>query len=620
MRELKGITGVIVILVGVFISGFHIYTAAMGVFPPFIQRGVHLLVLVPMAFLLFPARKQSPRDQITFWDGLFAALAVLPSLLVVLQTQRIEARIELVTEVLPVEVFLGTLMVILAIEAVRRAVTPVMAILVGGFLLYSFLGPVLPGFLYHKGMSYARHVESLYLLTGQGVYGVLVGISATYVALFVIFGAFILETGVGKFYTDLARALAGGARGGPAKIAVVSSACFGTVSGSAVANVYTTGSFTIPMMRKLGYKPEFAGAVEAVASTGGQLMPPVMGAGAFIMAETLGIAYISVALKAAISAILYFLAVGMMVHFRALRIGLRGEPRQLLPKISQVLPSITCFLPVIVLFYLLVIGYSPLMAGFVSILLSVAVSYLKRETMMTPKRIINALVTGAKNTVMVAMALVGAQMIVSVVTQTGLALNFASLIIAASQGILFLALVYVAVVALILGMGVPTTAAYIITATIGASALIRMGVDPYAAHLFTFYFAIISNVTPPVAVAAYAGAGLANADPLKTGYEAFFLASAGYLVPFVFVYNPALVLAGSKAEIAYACLTAVLGIFALSAGIQGWFWGTLKGIQRFLLVIAAFLLIWYGFWTDAIGIALMGLCLTWQRFLQKERG
>ena len=615
MRELSGVNGAIIAVLGVGISIFHIYTAAFGVYAPFIQRGIHLMVLLPMAFLLFPARKDGPKDRIPIWDWLLAALAVLPSLFVVIHTSRIEARIEMVDDVLPIELVLGTLVVILAMEAIRRAVTPVMSILIGVFILYSFISPYLPGFFYHKGMPFDRHIEIFYLLTGQSVYGVLVGISATYVALFVIFGAFILETGVGDFYTDFARALAGGTRGGPAKIAVVSSGCFGTVSGSAVANVYTTGSFTIPMMKRLGYNPEFAGAVEAVASTGGQLMPPVMGAAAFIMAQTLGMPYITVAIKAAIAAVLYFLAVGIMVHFRALKIGLVGEPKSQLPKLLSVLPRATSFLPVIVLFYLLIVGYSPLMGGFVSILLSVAISYLRKDTRMTPKKIAEALVKGAKNTVMVAMALVGAQIIVSVVTHTGLALNFASLIVAASQGILFIALVLVATVAIILGIGVPTTAAYVITATIGANAIIRMGVDPYAAHLFTFYFAVISNVTPPVAVAAYAGAGLAKSDPLKTGIEAFFLASAGYLVPFMFVYNPALVLVGEKLGIVFACGTALVGIIALSGGIQGWFWDKLAVIQRLFLVFAGFLLIWHGPVTDIAGIAFIGLALIWKRIL-----
>jgi TRAP transporter 4TM/12TM fusion protein len=618
MRKLAGAVGLVVVAAEVFIALFQLYTASFGVFPPFLQRGVHLLILLPLAFLLYPARKTSPQNRITLMDGILAILAALPSLFVVLQRERIEARIELVEPVLPIELFLGCLIVILVIEAVRRAVAPIMAFLIGIFLLYSFSGPLLPGFLYHKGMAFSRYIESLYLLTGEGVYGVLVGISATYVALFVIFGSFVVETGVGNFYTDLSRAIAGGARGGPAKIAVISSGCFGTVSGSAVANVYTTGAFTIPMMKRLGYKAEFAGAVEAAASTGGQLMPPVMGAGAFVMAETLGIPYITVALKATISAILYFFAVGMMVHFRALRIGLKGEPKELLPKLRQVLPGATSFIPVLVLFYLLIVGYSPLMAGFISIVLATAVSYLRKDTRMTPQKIIKALADGARNIVMVAVALVGAQIIVAVVTETGLALSFTSLIMSASQGILIIALIFVAIVAIILGMGIPTTPAYIISATIGASGLIRMGVDPFAAHLFCFYFAIISNVTPPVAVAAYAGAGLAKADPLRTGYEAFFLAAAGFIVPFVIIYNPPLILNGSIWQIAYGFITAMVGIIALSAGIQGWLWGSTNIIQRLLLIAGAINLIWYGFITDFIGLCLIGLCVVWQKFQKKK--
>jgi TRAP transporter 4TM/12TM fusion protein len=451
------------------------------------------------------------------------------------------------------------------------------------------------------------------MLTGEGVYGVLVGLSATYVAIFVLFGAFIIRTGVGDFYTDLSRALAGGARGGPAKIEVVSSGFFGTVSGSAVANVYATGTFTIPMMKKLGYKPEFACAVEAASSTGGQLMPPVMGSGAFVMAENLGIPYMMVALKSSLSAILYFLAVGMMVHYRALKIGLRGEPKENLPKFSQVLPGFVCFVPVVVLCYLLMVGYSAVLSAFYAIILTLAVSYLRKATVMTPKKIMEALVDGAQNIVMVAVALVGAQLIVAVVTHTGLALSFSSMIVAASQGILLIALILVAVVALILGMGMPTTPAYIIAATIGANALIRMGVNPFAAHLFTFIFAIISNVTPPVAVAAYAAAGVGKADPIRTGYEAFFLASAGYIIPFAIVYEPALLLNGSLIEILYAFSKTVVAIIFLSAGIQGWLWKATNPIQRILLIIGSLMLIWHGLISDFVGACLVASCILWQK-------
>ncbi len=607
MRDIRGPVKFILIAMGVFISLFHLYTSRWGVFPPYVQRGMHLAFLMPIAFLLYPATKNSPKDRITILDGLLAFLSFLPSIYVVLQRTYLEDRLEFITPVKPIEIFLGTLMIILVLEAVRRAVTPTMAILVAIFLIYLPLGPYMPGIFQHSGFNYTELIEVVYLLTGEGIYGILMGISATYVVLFVIFGAFVMKVGAGDFFTQISRAIAGASRGGPAKIATFSSALFGTLSGSAVANVYATGSFTIPLMKRRGFRAQFAGAVEAVASTGGQYMPPIMGASAFIIAENLGMPYIQVALKASIAAILYYFSLLMMIHFMCLREGLSGEPKSQLPPIKAVLKDSYLFIPVIVLFYLLIKGYSPLYAGFTSIISCLVISFFKKKSFMTPVKIIDALATGAKNATMVAVALAGAGIIVVAFTHTGLGLTFASMIISLSHGIKLLALLFIGITCIILGMGVPTTAAYVIASALGAHALIKLGIDPFAAHLFVFYYAVISNITPPVAVAAYAGANIAGSDPMKTGFEASMIALTGYIVPFMFVYSPVLLVQGTAAQILLAATTAFLGVLLLASGIQGWFFGRTPLWMRIAILIAALSLVRPGLATDAVGFATFGI-------------
>ncbi|KUO63184.1 MAG: hypothetical protein APF84_09585 [Gracilibacter sp. BRH_c7a] len=615
MRVLSGPAKYIVIILGLFITLFSLYTARWGVFQPFVQRGIHFACLLPMAFLLYPATKNSPKDTITLFDGILAILAALPSIYIVVNSSTVESRINFVTSLKNIELALGVLLVLLILEAVRRAVAPAMTVLIVISLLYLPLGSYMPGMLKHGGMSFARTIESAYLLSGEGVYGSLMGISATYIILFIIFGSVVMKIGAGDFFTQLARALAGGTRGGPAKIATISSALFGTLTGSAVANVYATGNFTIPMMKKRGFKPQFAAAVEATASTGGQIMPPVMGAAAFIMAENLSTSYIQVALHASLVAIMWYFSLMMMIHFRCLKEGIKGEPKNELPSLKQVLKDTHLFLPVIILFYMLIKGYSPSYAAFTSIISALVVSFLRKDTRMTPRRIAEALVDGAKNATMVAIALAGAGIIVVAVTYSGLAVSFSSMVITLSFGIKALALLLIAISCIILGMGVPSTAAYVIAAALGSQVLIRLGVEPLAAHMFVFYFAIISNITPPVAIAAYAGANIAGSEPIRTGVEASKIAIVGYMVPFMFAYNPVLLLQGTIGEIIVATITAGAGIIILAAGIQGWYSGLLNTGKRIVLIIAAFGLINPNPITGLIAILLVAVII----FLQKRQ-
>lgn len=587
MRKLKGIHFYIVSVIAFVASMYHLYTATFGVFTPRLQRGFHLMFLLPLAFLLYPATKKSPKDRPSICDYVLSLLVFFPTIYVILQNSRLEERWEFVTKVLPIEMLLGITLIVLVVELIRRAVVPALAAIVGVSLLYLLFGSYLPASIAHIGFPLNRCVELLYLISDEGILGMMTGISATYVAVFILFGAFLVRTGISDFFSDFTRAITGSARGGPAKIAVMSSGLFGMVSGVAVANVFATGSFTIPLMKKRGYRPEFAGAVEAVASTGGQYMPPIMGAAAFIMAEMLAIPYISIVFYASISAFLYYLSVFFTVDIEAKKVGLKGEAKEDLPKKSEVLKKSYLLLPIVILLYLLIIGYSPLYAGswciFISILISLANIEIRSNFF---KVLADCMITGAKNTSMLAAALAGTGIIVAVITHTGIGLRFARLIIYLSGGNLVLAMVFIAIGALILGTGVPSTAAYILSVLLGGRALIEMGVLPIAAHLFCFYFAIIACITPPVALCAYAAASIAKSDPVKTGLEAFKLGIAGFIIPFIFVFHPGLLLQGSLIEILSSTAIAIFVVFLASSLMQNYF------IDRYLNIFSrVFLLI-----------------------------
>lgn len=604
MRKIQNKSAYIVAALCTVLCIFHLYAAFFGSFPPYVQRGVHFACLLPLAFLLYPATKKSRKDSPTIPDYVFAALSLLPCLYVVLENDHLTSRITYVTPVKTIELILGTILILLIIEAVRRAVSPVMAGLIVIFLLYMPFGKYLPGVLYHRGFSFNKLIEAVYLTTGEGIFGLLMSTSATHVILFIIFGSFVFAIGAGEFFTDFARMVAGASRGGPAKIATLSSCLFGTLTGSAVANVYATGTFSIPLMKKQGFKPEFAGAVEAAASTGGQIMPPIMGAAAFILADNLSIPYIRVALAALIPAVLFYYSIWMMIEFRCRRDGIDGESRDSLPKMREIAKRLYLFAPIVILFVMLCEGYSPLLACFSTIVLCFGLSFLRKDTWMLPKRLVDTFTDAGQGACMVAVALAGAGIIVVSVTKTGFALTLGSMILSLSHNITFIALLLIAVVTIIFGMGMPTTASYVIAAALSASSLIQLGINPIAAHLFILYFAVMSNITPPVAIAAYAGANLADSDPMKTGVEAFFVAMAGYLVPFMFVFNPVLVLQNATGfQIAWSAVTATLGVTMMAAGLQGYFRAKANPIERIILLVAAVGLIHPGLLTDAIGLA-----------------
>jgi TRAP transporter 4TM/12TM fusion protein len=570
------------------VSVFALYTATFGVMQPRIQRGVHILFLLPMAFILFPASKRSTSNTVPFYDWLLAFLALLPPLYLMINNDSLSMRLQFVDPLTQMQMLLGALNIILLLEAIRRAVVPAMTILIGVFILYLYGAPYLPGVFYCKPLPLSELIEMQYLLTDTGMYGSITGISATFVALFVIFGSFMESTETGKFFTDLACRLAGKSRGGPAKVSVISSSFFGSISGVAAANVYATGTFTIPMMKKLGFRPQAAGAVEAVASSGGQYMPPIMGAGAFVMSEITSIPYLEICISAALPALIYYSSLVIRVHFIAVKENLKGmNEEDVSVPFSQILKDSYLLLPIVGLVTMLLIGYSVFMAAMGAITFSFVISMFKKRTALTPRRLFEALRTAGQNLIMIALACAGAGMVVAIVTHTGLALGIATVINNWSGGHLLPALMLIMVTSLVLGMGMPCTPAYIIAVTVGGPALVALGTDLLASHLLVFYFAILAEVTPPVCIPAYCAASIAHAKPLQTGFEAFKLAIVAFIVPYIFVYNPALLLKGNVGETISLVLVMLFAIVFLSAAITAFFFKKLTTMERLAMGVAA---------------------------------
>jgi len=614
--EYTGWMAKIVAAIAIAFSVFQLYTATFGVLDAQLQRGVHLGFGLALVYLLYPSCKSWSRHKLHPFDLLLAILGAAAPAYIIYEYQNLVLRAGTVSDI---DLGVGLLGILLVIEATRRVVGLPMVCVVLAFLAYAFAGPYMPGVLAHRGLTVSQLVSHLYFTT-EGIFGIPLGVSSTFIFLFILFGAYLESTGLGKFFIDLANSIAGWASGGPAKVAVLSSGLMGTVSGSSVANVVGTGSLTIPMMKKLGYHKNFAGAVEAAASTGGQLMPPVMGAAAFLMAEFVGVPYIDIVKAAVVPAFLYFAGVWLGVHFEAKRENLKGIPRDQLPKITTLIRERGHLaIPLILIVYLLVSGYTPMRAALVAIVLSIVCSALRKSTRMRPIEIVRGLETGARNVLGVLVACAAAGIIIGVVTKTGVGLKLASGLLQLSGGMLLPTMFFTMITAIILGMGVPTTANYVITSTIAAPALVQMGVPVLAAHMFVFYFGIIADVTPPVALAAYAGSGISGGNALKTGINASKLAIAAFIIPYIFVLSPVLLMMeGSVAELLFSTVTALAGMIALSSALIGYLAANCLWLERILLVIGGLLMIQPGLLTDAIGLTLFGLVLTYQ--LKRRRG
>lgn len=638
-RLLKGWQAKLVTVLAVAMSIFHFYTSGFGLLLSQEQGAVHLAFTLALVFLLYPiTSKLSKTKGIPWYDFILAGLAVCSAMYIVVFYTELSLRSGLPTTM---DLIAGTILITTLLEATRRISSPVLPLLAIVALLYCYFGRMMPDLIAHRGFSFARIVNHMYLGI-EGVFGTPLQVSSTFVFMFILFGAVLERTGLGKFIIDLSLALAGWSTGGPAKVAVVSSGLMGTVSGSSVANVCTTGMFTIPLMKSIGYEAHFAAAVEAVASTGGQIMPPVMGAAAFIMAQILGVPYLTVVVAAIIPALLYYFAVMVQVHFEASRLGLKKIPFDELPPVWGLIKSKGfLLLPLIAIIYFLLAGYTPLKAAFNGILISFVLSWMNKETRLTLPHIIEAFESGARSAIGVACACATVGLIVGMGTLTGLALRIANAIVSmatvspdgsfattvatllslpidqvAVSGTKILTLFFTMMASLLLGMGLPTTANFIVTSTMAAPALLLLGVPPIAAYMFVLYFGIAADLTPPVALAAYAGSGISGSDPMKTGVTAFKLALAGFLVPYIYVYNPVILFVEANTiSMIQSVITALLGVLLLAMSTIGFFYAKVSWPMRIIAFFGSLGLLVPGTKSDIIGL----IVLTFMFFVQRSK-
>lgn len=647
-REHKCWRQYITVLVSIAFCVFQLYATLSGRIPAQIVRASHLAFVQFLAFLLFPAAKSMPKDTLPLYDVFLAFVGAGCWCYYIINFESIVRRAGAYT---PIDIAVGVVGIIILFESCRRIVGLPIMIIAGSFILYAFIGKYLPGFLNHRGYKLTRVVSHLYYTT-EGIMGTPIGACSTFIFLFILFGAFLEKTGIGQFFIDSCNAIAGGASGGPAKVAVLSSALLGTVSGSSVSNTVGSGSFTIPMMKRLGYRGEFAGAVEAAASTGGQLMPPIMGAAAFLMAESVGLPYITVVKAAIIPALLYFAGIFITVHLEAHKLGLKGLPKEEIPRFLPLFLSRGyMILPLAVIILFLCSGktatYSALM-GIVSIIvIAIVVSFVDvakgKKPRFTLDDLVQVLCAAARGVISVAIACGMAGIIIGVVTLTGLGLKLGAGLVVLAHGKLFITLLLTMISSIILGMGAPTTANYLITSTITAGAIVNCvygQVSPtpeqlLPAHLFAFYFGIIADVTPPVALAAIAGAAIAKARPMRTAVNATKLAIGAFIVPYMFIYNPAMLMIGANAlSILGITVTALLGMFAISVGLEGYAFAhtgflnnfnvseklkkSMSVVERLCFLVAGLCCIDPNPITDICGVIILAVLITMQIFRRKK--
>ena len=604
-KETSSLTAKIVYCLGILASAFHLYTAGAGNFFSMFQRNVHWMFMITLILLIHPIGKGRG-----WWfrllDLCLIGLSLVSGIYILTNYTEIVIRLGTPTSL---DIVLGAITILLVLEATRRVVGLPLVIVAILSLIYGHFGYVLPGIFGHRGYSVTRIISHLYLTT-EGIFGLPLGVSATFIVLFIIFGAFLEKSRASKFFIDLAFTLTGRTMGGPAKTAIVSSGFIAMVSGSAVANVVTTGTITIPLMKRTGYRSFVAGAIEALASSGGQIMPPIMGAGAFIMSEVTGIPYIKIMAAAVLPAVLFYFSLYQVVHYEAHKSGIKplgSEDRQ--TALSILKREGYHLIPIFLLIFVLIIGRTPNRACFLAIVSTVILSWMRRETRMGIREILEAMADGARGTLMVAAATACAGIVIGMITLTGLGLSFSSIIISLSYGHLLLALVFTMIASIILGMGIPTAAAYIIVAVLGAPALMRLGVPMIAAHMFVFYFAIISGITPPVALAAYAGAGIAKSSPMKTAIYATLFGLYKFLLPYIFIYNTGLLLLGTIKDISVTVIISVIISFIIAVVSVGYFKRPITIVQRLFLLMSAPFLIYPGEGMKIVGSAIFAIAV-----------
>jgi len=615
--------------IAIGMSLYHLTAAFIGAPQQLFFRSTHLLFALALVFLLYPSfQKKKPSEGIrddaggiiggsgdtpvaSWWDWTLIALSAVTIGYVWINHEHLLTRFVFVDDPTKIELVLGGIFTLIVLEATRRIIGWALPITAVIFLGYAFL----------VAKTRPEQIIEIMYLTTEGIFGSTLGVSAAYVIMFVLFGAFMERTGIGRLFMDFALSLTGHTAGGPGKVAVVSSSLFGTVSGSAVANVLVDGPITIPLMKRTGFRPAFAAAVESVASTGGQIMPPIMGAAAFVMAEFLAVSYFQVAMWAIIPAILYFLAVFCAVHFESKRVGLLGLPRAEIPQLGRVMRERGhLFIPLLVILFGLFAGYSAPLCALAGTLSCVPVAMLRKSTRkdINFSTILGALEDGAKNSVAVALACACAGIIIGVITQTGAAINFTSLVVGMARDLLVLALILTMLAGIILGMGMPTTPAYIVMVSLLVPAIIKLGAIAPAAHMFAFYFAILSAITPPVALAVYAAAGIAKAPLWEAGWTAVRVGAAGFIVPFMFIFEPSLLMIGAWHDILQSFITASIGTICLAAGLFGYFFRVARIWERVFLLGAAIALIKPGLVTDLIGVGLLATVIFNQLVIRRS--
>ncbi len=654
-REHKCWRQYITVFVSLTFVIFQLYATISGLVTAQVLRATHLAFVQLLAFLLFPPSKKCPKNTLPWYDILLGLTGAGCWLYMVggysenflnffnttFNTNLVPlyARAGAYTTI---DIIIGIVAILILFESCRRIVGVPIMIIAAAFILYAFIGKYLPGFLNHRGYSLQRVVSHLYYTT-EGIIGTPIGACSTFIYLFILFGALLEKTGIGQFFIDVCNAIAGVTSGGPAKVAVLSSALLGTVSGSSVSNTVGSGSFTIPMMKRLGYKSEFAGAVEAAASTGGQLMPPIMGAAAFLMAESLGTPYITIVKASVVPAILYFAGIFITVHLEAKKLGLKGMPKEQLPKaLPLFLKKGYMILPLVVIVYFLCAGFTAVFAALMGIVCCIIIGLVVsmvdlahgRRPTFGGKDVIEVICAASRNIISVAIACGMAGIIIGIVTLTGLGLKLGAGLVALAGGKLFLTLFFTMIASIILGMGAPTTANYLITSTITAGAIIQLGVEPIVAHMFAFYFGIIADVTPPVALAAIAGAAIAKAKPMKTAVNATKLAIGAFIIPYMCVYNPQMLMVNAGAlNVVYIALTALIGMFGISIALEGYglnFTGFFHAsgknkalvvsfdvLERLLFAGAGLLCVLPETKTDVVGLSMMAVLLAYQFMVKK---
>ena len=608
--------------IGIAMALFQLYyTIGYGVLEGSLLAAIFLSFALTMIFLLHPAVK--PREGrrepafLLLLDLLLAACAIATSVYLYFNYEELQERMAYIDEVPAQAMALAYILVGLSLEATRRMTGLPLFTVAIAFFAYFLWGDHLPSLIRHNGATLENIAENMYL-TGEGVYGIPIMLACSTLFAFMMFGAFLEGSNMSSIFMDLAYRLTRKSQGGPAKVSIFASALFGTISGSSAGNVYTTGVFTIPLMKKCGYQPHFAGAVEAVASTGGQIMPPVMGAAAFMMAELCGVSYLEVAKAALLPALLYYLALWVMIHFEARRRGLGLISSELVPSLRSILGRLYFLAPLAILVAVMIDGRSAAICANMATGSILLLSFLRRDTRFTLKRLFDTLYAAAASSLMVVACCAASGIVVGVINYTGIGFKFINVLTGLADGHLFIMLLLLMVTSFILGMGMPTTPAYIVVATLGAPALIRMGLAPLVAHMFCFYYAILSFITPPVCVAAYAGANIAEADPMKTGFTSMKLGVVAFIVPVMFVYEPSLLWQGSLLSSATATVTAVIGVIGLSGALQNWLLRTCTLPERLLLLIGGLSLFYPGLITDLIGFACMGFVITCQHMRNRK--